>query len=694
MFCLTAVGEQTPVHQTAAAHHASYITKIGTRSLPVIWPYQFEPPHNEGLALQYCIEPAGYDSHQVTVRMVTAAPDRVRAQLRATLVADLFPKSACKDYRHIADGLREFNLRHPHQRYKTILTTDELANSLPLAPTLAPHPLLDELVGVVRGEVLADEASLNHYATDGSVFAVKPWAAVLPVDVLDIQNLVRWASAKKSEIRDPKSEITETLSITCRGAGTDQAGGPLNSGIILNLSHLNRIKEISKEYIVVEPGVFWSTINEALAARGRFVPSYPSSASFSTIGGGVANNCAGEKTVKYGSVREYVQSVKIIDADGEEIELRRLSEWEIERKQSQTDREGEIYRQLYDLLIANHNLIENSRLQTNKISTGYWLADALGNQTLNLASIICGAQGTLGVITEITLKTIPKPQHTGLLVTTFENLEKAGGAVLDLLQLRPSALEMVDGLLINWVRQRDPGLLARLFDDNKNLTAVLQREQSISPAIMLLIEFDGDDPVAIQTNINHAKDKLRNAAVDLREALDSQTQAELWKIRHSAALVAEQVAGNKKALPFIEDVTVHPRHLASFLTTLYRILQKHQVTFSVWGHAGNGNVHVQPLLDLSNDDDRVKIPVIAEAVYAAAIKLRGAISGEHNDGIMRTPYLQEQFGKPMFELFKKVKNIFDPQNIFNPGKKIGIDREFLRAHLRHEYSGEGHKISS
>jgi hypothetical protein len=363
----------------------------------------------EGLSLQFIYQP----KKGANIRLISSAESCLRA---GELLDELYQpfKNRFKILKPIfIDGaLADFSWRRFNDGEKIFLTAAQLADILPLGSSGAPAPPSppsadNVLQKIISGEVLIDDSSLEHYSTDGSIFRMKPWAVVLPKEKEDLVKLVKWISQKKSEIRNPKSEI---FSITCRGKGTDQAGGPLNEGVVVRFpNYLDKILEIGADFIRVEPGVIWSAMNDELVKNGRFVPCYPASAKFATIGGGVANNCSGEKTVKYGSMRDYVLSLKMILADGKEVEFGHFNENEIKQKQAQTDLEGEIYRRMWDLLIANHNLIENSRLKVNKSSTGYWLYDVLTDGGADLTKLICGAQGTLGIITEVKLKTILKP---------------------------------------------------------------------------------------------------------------------------------------------------------------------------------------------------------------------------------------------------------------------------------------------
>lgn len=557
---------------------------------------------------------------------------------------------------------------------------------------------IKELQSIIKGQVLTDEASLEHYSTDGSIFAMKPWAVVLPSAKEDIVNLVKWTAEQKTKIQNQKSKIYEKFSITCRGKGTDQAGGPINDGIILRFpGYLDKILEVGDDFIRVEPGALWGKVNEELAKKEHFVPCYPASQYFATIGGGIADNCAGEKSVKYGEARDYILSLKMIIADGSEIEIKPLNSKELIKKQSQNNLEGEIYRKLPDLLIANYNLIQNSKPDVNKDATGYWLYDVLRDETVDLSRLVCGSQGTLGIITEITLKTVPKPKLNGLLMASFDSLETAGKAIMKVIDLEPSAFEMVDSFLLQMIQKTEPKIVEELLvDPVRNRSPQGGRSRAFGgaasngvnskfPAIILLIEFDGDDLSLIKQKIGEVKNRLADLAIEFNEAFEKEKQNKLWAVRRRAATIAESAQGKKKALPFIEDSVVHPKRFSEYISELYKILQKYEVEFAVWGHAGNGNIHLQPFLDIGDKNDREKLFKIAEEVYRLVIKLKGALSGEHNDGLMRSPFLKMQFKEGLYDLFKQVKNIFDPLNIFNPHKKIDVDLEFAKKYLRDEY---------
>ncbi|MCL4437573.1 FAD-binding oxidoreductase [Patescibacteria group bacterium] len=534
--------------------------------------------------------------------------------------------------------------------------------------------LIEELKSVIKGQVLSDDKSLEHYSTAVRFFEMKPWAIVLPASKDDVVSLVKWVKHKKESIDDPA--IKERLSITCRGRATDQAGGPVNDGIILRFpGYLDKILEIGEDFIRVEPGAIWGDVFEKLAPSGRYIPPYPASYKFATFGGGVANNCGGEKTVKYGSIREWAEEIKMVLEDGSEVVLKNIRPDELIKIQASDSLEGKIYREMSDLIIGNYNLIHNYQPKANKISSGYWLIDIVGEDGgFNLARLICGSQGTLGIVTEIKLKTIKRAPLNGLLLLSFDDLEKGGEAVPLILAYNPSALEMVDRFLIEMLQKEKPDSVKAIMEG-----------KSQAPSLILMAEIEGDNIDTIQKTISEIKEKVKDLTSDMREAYDKAEQDKLWEARRLAAVVAEGGTGPKKALPFIEDSAVPPENLAAYLSTLYGIMKKYQVDFSVWGHAGNGNLHLQPFLNLSDSADKVKLFNIAKEVYAAALKLGGTLSAEHNDGLMRAPFLEDEFG-PLYKVFEQVKNIFDPLDVMNPHKKIGVSLEFAEAHVRKDYT--------
>jgi FAD/FMN-containing dehydrogenase len=519
----------------------------------------------------------------------------------------------------------------------------------------------------LKGEVFDSPDALEYFSTDGSVFQLTPKLVVYPRNSRDVQETVRHIAEQAS--------VGNKVGITARGKGTDQAGGALGDGVMLVFpAHMNRLLQLDKTTATVQPGIIYKDFQNTLKSKGRFLPPYPSSIDFSTIGGAVANNACGEKTVKYGSTRHYVKSLKLVLADGSIIETKRLSARELKKKRSQNNFEGAIYRQVDDLITQNSALIKKSQPHVTKNSAGYALAEVKGKDgSFDLGQLIVGSQGTLGIVTEAQIRTIPFNPRTTLVVGFFDDLEKAGEAVLKIKPLSPSALEVVDYYLLDFLRQNKPAMIKGLVPEEL-------------PKIVLLAEFD--DKSQLKQNWKSLKTQhiFKRLASSRRVATKSKEQEELWQIRHSAAAVIWMNHGSKKALPIIEDGVVPVEKLPEFLNKAYKLLKKYDLTIAVWGHAGNANFHMQPFMDLSKKKDRENVFKLAEDFYDMVMKLGGSTCGEHSDGLMRAPYLKKLYGKEMFELFRQVKHIFDPQDILNPMKKSEVTEEYIKPLLRHEYS--------
>lgn len=525
--------------------------------------------------------------------------------------------------------------------------------------------LADYLRKHITGEVLTTRRAREFFSTDGSVFQLMPRMVVYPRNVTDVRKTVRfsWQLAEKGKV----------LPITARGKGTDQAGGALGQGIILAFpAHMNNVLELDKDSIIVQPGELYATMQKILITHGRFMPPYPSSIEFSTIGGAVANNAAGEKTVKYGATREYTKSLHVVLANGELIETRRLSKRELSRKLGETTFEGEVYRQM-DALIADHwEVIEQAKPKVSKNSAGYDLWDIKRKDgSFDLTPLIVGSQGTLGVVTQIKLRTEPYNPSSTLISAYFHDIDGAEKAVLALRKLKPSALEVVDDHLLKFIHENHPHQLQEVISEP-------------FPKIVLLIEFDDRSSTTRKRKLKQAKKMLSTLAYEYSSTSDAHEEALLWKIRRSAAAVIWEGKGNCKALPIIEDGVVPIDRLRDYMDSCYALFKKNRLDIAIWGHAGDANLHMQPFLDLSETADRQKAFRVMDEYYKTVIEMGGSW-GEHNDGRLRGIYLEKLYGTEVYDLFKKVKEIFDPYGILNPGAKLGVTRHEQSRMLRHSY---------
>lgn len=529
----------------------------------------------------------------------------------------------------------------------------------------------------IVGEVTAAQSVRDFFSTDGSIFTVTPQLVVYPRTTDDLRKIARfsWQLASRGK----------PISITARGAGSDQAGAALGDGIsVVFPAHMNKLLELDtkKNLARVQPGINYRNFQDTIKTHGRFLPPYPSSIDFSTIGGAVANNAAGERTIKYGATREFVKGLRVVLANGELIETGRLSKRDLNRKKGLATFEGEIYRKLDGILSDNAELVTTIKKNVSKNSTGYDLADVKRSDgSFDLTPLIVGSQGTLGIVSEVTLEIVPNNMQRTLVVIGFDSIDAADKVVDEIKKLGPAALEMVDKHLLEFINKHYPDQLKGLIE-------------SPFPEILLMVEFDDIGRSVQAKKIKKLTKVIKKVTTDFQVTDNYEERDELWKIRHSAAAVIAHSEGKKKALPIIEDGVVPQEHFTEFIHNIYELFKKYGLESAVWGHAGNANLHMQPFLDLSTLGDRQKAFKIMDEYYAMVMKMGGSTAGEHNDGRLRAPYLPALYGPEVYKLFEATKLIFDPHNILNPGVKIGVTKDDQLRELRHEYNMDhlGHHL--
>jgi FAD/FMN-containing dehydrogenase len=526
---------------------------------------------------------------------------------------------------------------------------------------------LKELQGHLLGSVTDNAEALDYFSTDASIFQLVPEGVVYPKNTADVRKTLTFLSERAAQ--------GKVVGVTARGKGSDQTGGAIGRGLQMVFpAHMNRLLQLDKDSVTVQPGLLYGSLQQTLHSHGRFLPPYPASLHYSTIGGAVANNAAGEKTVKYGATRQFVKSLRVVLADGSLIEAKPISPRELNRKKGQSDLEGEIYRKVDGLLLDNAKAIQAAAPKTTKNASGYALWDVRGRDgSFDLSQLIIGSQGTLGVVTEITLKTLPYNAKTTLLVGYFDDLAKAGQAVEKLLPLRPSALELVDYHLLEYLKQQRPQDLEGVVPD-------------ILPKLVLLVEFDDASHLQQAIRSRRASRILLRLSSSQRVTTNPIEQAALWKLRHSAAAAIWMNNSSQRALPFIEDGIVPVAALPQFLEKTYKLLRKHNLDIAVWGHAGDANLHLQPFLSLAKPKDVDKLYKLADDFTKLVMSLGGSLSGEHNDGLLRGPYLKELFGAEIYDLFGQVKAAFDPHGILNPETKLNLTEASTRPLVRKDYS--------
>lgn len=523
----------------------------------------------------------------------------------------------------------------------------------------------------LTGEVITSPDARRFFSTDASVLSLTPALVVYPRNENDVRKTARftWQLAERGRV----------IPITARGAGTDLSGAALGSGIMLAFpAHMNKVLELDNKsgVVTVEPGINYAKLQQTLHTHERFLPPYPASVEYSTIGGAVANNSSGEKSVKYGDTRDYVRGLRVVLANGEIIETGRLSKREFGKKLGLATFEGEIYRAIDALLDENHDLIQKTVSGVTKNSAGYYLNDIKRKDgSFDLTPLFVGSQGTLGLVTEVTLETEVYSPSTVLFAAHFDDIESAQSAVLELRDLpdMPSAIEMVDDQLLAVVDKINPNQLKEVISKP-------------FPRVVMLIEFDSASERTQKKLIKKTEKLLEKLGATYQMETDPLEQEKLWKVRHASAAIVGHAEGGIKALPIIEDGIVPPERFREYLEGLYGIFSRSHLQAAVWGHAGDAHLHVQPFLDLSQVGDRQKVFRLMDEYYNLVLSLGGSIAGEHGEGRLRAPYLQRQYGPEVYALFEKVKQIFDPYGTLNPGVKLNPSLEAVKALMRPGYT--------
>jgi FAD/FMN-containing dehydrogenase len=351
-----------------------------------------------------------------------------------------------------------------------------------------------------------------------------------------------------------------------------------------------------------------------------------------------------------------------------------LSRREVNRKKGQMTREGDIYRGIDGLLQDHKGLIRENQPKTSKNSAGYRLGAIRGKDgSIDLSQLFIGAQGTLGLVTEITFKTAPYQHRTTLCVGYFDSLEQATEATLKLQKLKPAAMEIVDYYLLDFLRKHQPESIEGLVPDEL-------------PKVVILTEFDNQSHLRQNMLARRTERIYKKYASSFRTTQDPRTEHKLWNIRHSAAAVIWMNDGPNKALPIIEDGCVPVEKLQEFLEGVYKLLKKYKLDIAVWGHAGDADFHMQPFMDLSKVKDRKTVFKLMDEFYTMVINMGGTTAGEHNDGLLRAPYLEKLYGKELYQVFREVKQLCDPKGIFNPRIKLDVKKKDIEPLLRREYS--------
>ncbi|MBN1786794.1 MAG: anaerobic glycerol-3-phosphate dehydrogenase subunit C [Sedimentisphaerales bacterium] len=509
--------------------------------------------------------------------------------------------------------------------------------------------IADELSRLVASDCLADIFTRVIFSTDASIYQIIPLCVVAPKDIKDIAAVVKYAAENE-------------IPVVARGAGSGLAGEALCSGIVLDITkYMNRIMGITDDgaAVVCQPGVVLDDLNNYLSQFGKKIGPDPSSGNRACVGGVVANNATGAHSLEYGYIAEHIEKIKAVLADGSIAEF----------TNNMPPGESLFGLRAFDLLNTNASIIKSAQPISKRNHSGYNIADVVHDDKIDMAKLLAGSEGTLAVFAEVTLKTVDLPKTKAVVQFEFDSLEKMAQAVPLIVKSGASACELMDGEFIKIAREA--------FSQYKD---ILNPNSTAS----LLVEHTGQTQQEVEEKIKKTVSDLGKLFFDKEEVFDPVLQKRLFKCRKDAVPLLSRKKGLKQPIPFIEDISVDNTKLDEYIKGLQKIGEKFDVDMTYYGHAGDGELHIRPYLDLSDRGDVKKMTKIADEVFSLAWSLGGSISGEHADGLVRAAFIKKQYGEKYYEILREIKKIFDEKNILNPGKIINDKPDIMTQNLRGE----------
>jgi FAD/FMN-containing dehydrogenase len=484
-----------------------------------------------------------------------------------------------------------------------------------------------------RGAFSVEEARRTEFSEHSGILRAVPSAVAVPEDADDVAAIVRWAAENG-------------LALVPRSAGTGMPGGNIGPGVAIDLmTHFRRIEPVDAERRTVrlQPGATLAEVNAAAAAHGLHFPPDPSSGARAAFGGLIANNSAGSHTVRYGATRRWIESVDVVLADGSRATATRGTLPDAPRLR-------EILARVDALLAEHRETIDRDWPRVRKNSSGYALREYL--ESGDAVDLLVGSEGTLALVTAATARLDRIRPHRGLALLEFTDLAAAGAAVHRILELDPATCEMIDRTFIDLVRGsgEDPGYPLR-----EGLEAIL------------FVEMEGDSRGQVADELARVERAMTGVADRVSLAVDEEQQERFWHVRHAASPLIARMAGQRVSMQFIEDGVVPVDRLADYIRLLRATLARHGLPAVIFGHAGDGNLHVNPLVDVTRPGWREDAEAVVYEVAEGVAALGGTMAGEHGDGRLRAPLLRTIWGDEIADVFRAVKEIFDPAGMLNPG---------------------------
>ncbi len=522
-------------------------------------------------------------------------------------------------------------------------------------PTLpspdALRPFFSDLRAVLAGEIHDDLTLRGVFATDASVYQVMPLAVAFPKNDDDVRRILEFATE-------------HGVPLTGRGGGTSLSGQAIGPGIVVDFSrHMNRVLEVAADgsWVRVEPGVVLDELNRMLAPLGTHFAPDPATGSRATLGGMIGNNSCGTRSIVYGRTIDSVLNLRLLLADGSEIQTPRLDESGWQAACAKPGREGEIYRGVDAVVKANEAQIKAKFPPLPRVVAGYALNGLLKPER-SLADLVVGGEGTLGLVLEATLRLIPLPKATALVVVGFDTLEDALTPLPAMLRHKPSAIELLDEVVIQEALRNA---------STRDLAAFLAVSGKVPHAVHLC-EFFGETPQEAQLKAKAFAGAMRHEGIGSSHTLclDQAEQHRAWEVRRLGLGLISNQPGKQKGVSTIEDACVPVEKLAEYARFVYASCAKHGIHTATYAHASVGVLHFKAMLDLHEAPDRLALRKVGEECFEECLRLGGVFSGEHGDGIVRGEFVEKQFGPALYQAFRRIKALFDPANLMNPGRKL------------------------
>ena len=529
------------------------------------------------------------------------------------------------------------------------------------------------------GEIISESKILEKYSTDQSIFYIPPKLVIIPNRKEDISIAVKIVT-KLSTSKNP-------IHLTPRAGGTGLSGGSINNSIIVdmkNLLKLHSIESDGKKLIIdVEPGLYYRSLEKEMQKYNAYIPSFPASKDICTIGGMVANNSAGADSFHYGHTARFVKSLDVIMSDGNTYKIKAISYKELQDILKNNNIMSDTYRYVWNTLEKEIKYISENHPKTHKNSAGYAVWNVLstdierfknGDGSFDMTKIFAGSQGTIGIITRISIYAVIKSTKRSLVAIPVYEIKNLGSIIEDLVSTdNPLNIEINDRSTY-FSALKNPFFFAKKYSFFGFVGAMFSMYKLFFvsfrcnvPRFMLLITTDemySNTPEKIIHRMS-SRFKLSPWLVTNKSQYDI-----LWAIRASSYTLSKLAKKDKRPAAFLEDMVVPPKRLSEFLIDIEKLFLKYNISAYMHGHGGDGHFHFYPLLDFTQQDTPKKITTMAKDFFKTAIKYGGNICGEHNDGIIRTPYLNMIFSKKMLVIFEQLEHTADPLQIFNPGKKV------------------------